>query len=209
MLFKNRFDAAERLAEKLQKYKAKKNVILLAIPRGALQIGNVLAKRLHLPLDIVLTKKIGHPYNSELAIGAVSLTSEIIDPQFRDVSKEYIKREIKELKAKLKERSQQYRGRKPFPVLKDKIAILVDDGVAMGHTISAAIDFVRKEKPKKVVVAVPVGSKEAVARLQKKADEVICLSVPESFMAIGQFYAQFEQVEDEEAVRLLKEANKR
>lgn len=208
MLFKNRFDAAEQLAEKLQKYNGKKNVIILAIPRGALQIGNVLAKKLHLPLDIVLTKKIGHPYNPEMAIGAVSLASEIIDPQFRDVSKEYIKNEIKELRKKLKERSQQYRGKRPFPKLKDKIVILVDDGVAMGHTMSAAIDFVRKEKPKKMVVAIPVGSAEAVAVLKRKADEVICLSIPESFMAIGQFYQQFEQVEDEEAIRLLKDTNK-
>lgn len=209
MLFKNRFDAAERLAEKLQKYKGKKNVIILAIPRGALQIGNVLAKRLQLPLDIVLTKKIGHPYNSELAIGAVSLASEIIDPQFRDVSREYIQNEIQELRGKLKERYLKYRGEKPFPKLKDKMVILVDDGVAMGHTMSAAIDLVRKEKPKKIVVAIPVGSAEAVAMLKRKADEVICLSIPESFMAIGQFYQQFEQVEDEEAIRLLKDANKK
>lgn len=208
MLFKNRFDAAERLAGKLQKYKGKKEAIILAIPRGALQIGNVLAKKLHLPLDIVLTKKIGHPYNSELAIGAVSLASEIIDPQFRDVPKEYLQQEIQELRNKMRERLQKYRGRKPFPKLKDKIIILVDDGVAMGHTMNAAIDLVRKEKPKKIVVAIPVGSAEAVTMLKRKADEVICLSTPESFMAIGQFYQQFEQVEDEEAIRLLKEVSK-
>lgn len=209
MLFKNRFDAAEQLAEKLQKYKGRKDVILLAIPRGALQIGNVLAKRLKLPLDIVLTKKIGHPFNPEMAIGAVSLESETIDPQFRDVSKEYIKSEIRELRKKLKERSLKYRGRKPFPKLKGKVVILVDDGVAMGHTMSVAIDLVKKEKPKNIIVAIPVGSAEAVAMLKRKADEVICLSTPESFMAIGQFYQQFAQVEDEEAIKLLKEVDKR
>ncbi len=209
MLFKNRFDAAEQLAEKLRKYKGQKKVMILAIPRGALQIGNILAKRLKLPLDIVLTKKIGHPYSPEMAIGAVSLEGEIIDPQFRDVSPEYIKNEIKELREKIKERSRRYRGKKPFPALKDKTVILVDDGAAMGHTMSAAIDLVKKENPKKIIVAIPVGSAEAVAMLKRKADQVICLSIPGSFMAIGQFYQQFEQVEDEEAIRLLKEANKK
>jgi len=209
MLFKNRFDAAEQLAERLQKYKGKKDVVILAIPRGALEIGNVLAKKLQLPLDIVLTKKIGHPDNPEMAIGAVSLVSQTIDPHFSEVSKAYLQQEIPELRKKLKERSQKYRGKKTFQNLKDKIVLLVDDGIAMGHTMSAAIDLVRKEKPKKIVVAVPVGSQEAVSMLQQKADEVICLSIPESFMAIGQFYQQFEQVEDEEAMRLLKDANKK
>ncbi len=208
IIFKNRYDAAEQLTEKLQKYKDRKDAIILAIPRGALQIGAVLAERLKLPLDIVLVKKIGHPYNPELAIGAVSLKEYVVNPEFREVSKGYIQSEVKELRHKLQKLAQQYRGEKAFPNLKNRIVILVDDGIAMGYTMGAAIDLVRKEKPKKVIVAIPVGSPEAVSRLQRKADEVICLDVPEFFMAIGQFYQQFEQVDDDEAIRLLKEANK-
>jgi len=207
MIFKDRFDAAERLAEKLQKYKGSKDGIILAIPRGALQTGYVLAKRLQLPLDIILTKKIGHPDNSELAIGAVSLTSEIIDPDFRDVSREYIKKEVKEIRQNLRERSQQYRGTKFFSDLKDKIVILVDDGIATGHTMSAAIDLVKEEKLKKIIVAIPVGPWERIEMLKKRADEVICLSVPENFTAIGQFYRDFPQVDDEEAIGLLRKMN--
>lgn len=203
-MFKDRFDAARQLTRRLLKYKGKKDVIILAIPRGGLQIGNPLAKALQLPLDIVLTKKIGYPGNREYAIGAVSLKGEIINPEV-EVSSQYIKEQIKELRKKLKERYQLYRGKKKPVSLKGKVVIITDDGVATGSTLLAAIELGRKENPKRIIVAVPVGPYNTIEKLTGKADEVICLYIPEAFFAIGAFYEQFPQVEDEEAIRLLKE----
>jgi len=212
MILQDRFEAGKLLARKLAVYKNRKGTILLAIPRGALQLGSVLAKELQLPLDIVLTKKIPAPGNPEAAIGAVSLHGEIIEEDLihlEGISQEYLASHIKELRRKLQERAAMYRGKRKPLSLKRKTVIIVDDGVAMGSTMLAAIAFVRQEQPKKIIVAIPVGSAEAVARLKEKADEVICLHTPEFFYAIGQFYRQFPQVEDEEAIELLRGAKEK
>ena len=212
MIFQDRFEAGKLLARKLAAYKNKKDTVLLAIPRGALQLGSVLAKELQLPLDIVLTKKIPAPGNPEAAIGAVSLRGELLDEELirlEGISAEYLASHIKELRQKLQERAAMYRGKRKPLSLKRKIVIIVDDGVAMGSTMLAAIAFVRQEQPKKIIVAIPGGSAEAVAKLKEKADAVICLHMPEFFYAIGQFYRQFPQVEDEEAIELLRKANGR
>lgn len=204
----DRFAAAKELAKKLQKYKHDKNAVILAIPRGGLQTGYTLAEELNLKLDIILTKKIGYPGNEEYAIGSVSLKSIFINEGHKDISNDYINSEIKKIRKTLKERYQKYLGDKKPTNLKDKIVIITDDGVATGSTILAAIDLVKQENPKKIVVAVPVGPADTIRQLKKKADEVIYLLVPKTFFAIGQFYQDFSQVEDEEAIRLLKEANK-
>ncbi len=208
MIFTDRFAAAKELAKKLQKYKHNKNAVILAIPRGGLQTGYTLAKELNLKLDIILTKKIGYPGNEEYAIGAVSLKSIFINEMHKDISNDYINSEIKKIRKTITERYQKYLGDKKPTNLKDKIVIITDDGVATGSTILAAIDLVKQENPKRIVVAVPVGPANTIRQLKKKADEVICLIVPETFFAIGQFYQEFAHVEDEEAIRLLKEANK-
>lgn len=208
MVFMDRFAAAKELAKKLQKYKHNKNAVILAIPRGGLQTGYALAKELNLKLDIILTKKIGYPGNEEYAIGSVSLKSIFINEKHKDISNDYINSEIKKIRKTIKERYQKYLGDKKPTTLKDKIVIITDDGVATGSTILAAIDLVKQENPKRIIVAVPVGPADTIRLLKKKADEVICLLVPETFFAIGQFYQEFFQVEDEEAIRLLKEANK-
>ena len=212
MILQDRFEAGKLLARKLAVYKNRKGTILLAIPRGALQLGSVLAKELQLPLDIVLTKKIPAPGNPEAAIGAVSLHGEIIEEDLihlEGISAEYLSSQVKELRRKLQERAAMYRGKRKPLSLKGKTIIIVDDGVAMGSTMLAAIAVVREERPKKIIVAIPVGSAEAVAKLKEKADAVICLHMPEFFYAIGQFYRQFPQVEDEEAIELLRKANGR
>lgn len=209
-MFQDRFEAGRLLAKKLAAYKEKKDAIILAIPRGALQIGSALAQELHVPLGIVLTKKIPYPGNEELAIGAVSLQGIVVDEELvrgEGISPDYIAGQVKELRKKMQDRYVQYVGKRKQFSLKGKTVILVDDGVAMGSTMLAAIAVVRKEKPKKIIVAVPVGPADTIAKLQAKADAVICLHIPEFFPAIGAFYQEFPQVEDEEAIALLRKAN--
>jgi len=205
MIFKDRFTAGKLLAKELKKYKNKKDAIVLAIPRGGLQIGCSIAKELNLNLDIILTKKIGYPGNPEYAIGAVSLTSEIVEEQ--GISKDYIQNEIKNIRKSLKERYKKYLGKSKPQNLKNKIVILTDDGIATGKTMLLTIKLIKEQKPKKIIVAIPVGPIDNIELLKENADEVICLYSPENFFAIGEFYENFEQVSDEEAIKLLKESN--
>ncbi len=209
-MFTDRFDAGRQLSVKLSKYK-NKDAIILAIPRGALQIGFVLAKELKLKLDVAFSKKIPYPGDPEFAIGAVSLEGEILDDKLievQNISRNYVEEKIKEIRELLKKRYKNYTGKNKPADIKNKIVIITDDGIATGKTMLATIDLVKKKKPKKIVVAVPVASKEIIDSLKLLVDEVICLYTPETFYGIGQFYNNFEQVEDEEAIKLLKEANK-
>jgi predicted phosphoribosyltransferase len=205
-MFRDRHDAGKTLADALGGYMGKKNTIILAIPRGALQIGEVLHEKLGLPLDIIITKKIPHPLNEEYAIGAVGPEGEyfINAGAAAEVRPEYIEIQRGKLAAAVEERYIRYRGERPKPALKGKTVILIDDGIATGSTMLAAIHVIRKQKPKKIVVAVPVGPPDGVARIAAEADETICLEKPEAFFAIGSFYEDFRQVEDEEAITILK-----
>ncbi len=205
-MFKDRFDAARRLAEKLADYKNNPDVAILAVPRGGLEVGSVLSLELHAPLDVIFTKKIGYPGNPEYAIGAVSLEGVIIDKRFLNFSaslNEYIDEETKRIRALLQKRYQTYQGNKPPLDLAGKIVIITDDGVATGSTLAATLDLVKKSGARKIIVAIPVAPREAVKALREKADEVICLLIPKAFVAVGQFYENFEQVSDEEAIQLL------
>lgn len=206
-MFKDRFDAGYQLAQKLQQYKNNPDTIILAIPRGALEIGSVLSRELDLPLDIVLTKKIGYPGNPEYAIGAVSLDNIILDKrvlEFSGALEAYIKQEVAAIRQLLQERSAAYHGnRKPLS-LTDKTVIVTDDGIATGRTLEATLDLIKKQHPKKIIVAVPVASKEALQLIKKKADEVLCLIIPDFFMSVGQWYQKFDQVDDSQAIALLQ-----
>lgn len=208
-MFLDRYDAAQQLAIRLDQYTDNKEVIILAIPRGALEIGSVLAKELHAPLDVIFSKKIGAPGDPEYAIGTVSMDDVTLAPhaQGDPTLQSHIQEQIKEIRAKLEERSKQYRGNKPPLDLKDKIVILTDDGIATGNTLMLAVQLIKTQNPKKIIVAIPVGPQGAIEKIQKKVDEVICLLIPDSFMGISQFYRSFPQVEDEKAIELLKEAN--
>lgn len=204
MIFKDRFDAGEKLAQALKKYKDK-DAVILAIPRGGLEIGNVVAKKLKLPLDVVLTKKIGHPLHKEYAIGAVSLEGSIVsDP---NIPKDMVDEEIKRLQSDLKKKYKLYVGKRKPVDIKDKIVIIVDDGIATGRTMLVTIDLVKHHNPKKVIVAIPVGAPDSIETLKERV-EVVCLSAPFGFFAVGQFYANFDQVSDESAIELLNDANK-
>ncbi len=209
-MFRDRNDAAERLATRLQKYRARPDALILAIPRGGISIGAVLARKLRLPLDIALAKKIGHPKNSERAIGAVSLKSDYADlGRLADegVSSEYLEDEIARIREELKHRYELYRGAAKAANLADKTVILVDDGVATGATLLAAAALVKRENPARLIVAVPVATRKAATLLSAQVDEVICLESPEKIETIGRCYRVFGRLSDEEAARLLVEAN--
>lgn len=209
-LFQDRLDAARQLQKKLLQYKNAKDTVLLAIPRGGLELGHLLAKELHLPLDIILSKKIGYPGNPEFAIGAVSLDRMVVNERYiesGEVSKDYIDHEVQRLQSLLQERYKKYRGKKAPPSLEGKTVIVVDDGVATGQTLLLTLTLLREQRVKKIVVAIPVGPLHTVEKLKAHADEVICLLTPEDFHAIGQFYIRFDQVEEETAIRLFQEAN--
>ena len=205
--FLNRSDAGEKLVKRLAKYKNRKDAIVLAIPRGGVVVGYEIAKALKVKLDIIVTKKIGYPENSELAIGAVSLGGKaILDEAIvseHDISRGYINAEVKEMQREVERRYKQYRGGKKLPELKSKIVIIVDDGIATGYTTLAAIQFVKSEKPKKIILAVPVIPRETFESLQKEADEIVCLNVADVFFSISRFYEEFPQLEDEEVKKYL------
>lgn len=205
-MFHDRHDAAVRLARELRRFKGRSDALVLAVPRGGLPIGGVLASELGLPLDVILTKKIGHPHNPEFALGAVSLTGETYDEELarrEGISPEWIAGEVRRVRADLRERYRMFHGAaRPLPVA-GKTVILTDDGAATGRTLIVAVDLLRREGAARVVVALPVAASDAVELLEQAADEVVCLEVPSSFMAIGEHYDDFSQVSDEEAVSLL------
>lgn len=208
MVFKNREEAGKKLAAKLQDYQKTKNLIILAIPRGGLVIGKQLAQTLNCSLDIIVTKKIGAPGNPELAIGAVGAMGEpVINRELAikvGADEKYLQKEIANRQAEVERRIKEYRGNKPPPNLRNKIAIITDDGVATGATMEAAVEVVRQQEPKKIVVAVPVTSRDSLKKLEEKADEVIYLDAPLMFFAVGQFYQNFPQTTDEEVKKLLR-----
>ena len=203
-MFTDRIEAGKLLVQKLEQYK-NKEAIVLAIPKGGVPIGYVVAKQLHLPLELVLSKKIPHPIDKEFAIGAVTLKSRILSDAASEVSSSYIEEETIKLRKSLSEQYQKYYGKKTPLELKGKVLLVIDDGIATGNTILSAIEMLHKENPKKIVVATPVSSQNALQTLKSAAfiDEVICLSVPNIFRAVGQFYENFDQVEEAEVKILL------
>ncbi|MDO6430346.1 phosphoribosyltransferase family protein [Flavitalea sp. BT771] len=200
-MFTDRIQAGKLLAEKLRKYQDKEGVIL-AVPRGGVPIAYAVAKELGMPLDLVLTKKIGHPTNREFAIGAVSLTDSFVIP-YPGVSQFYIDREIKTIRERLKEMYRKFMGNKEPEVLTDKTVIVIDDGIATGNTLMGTISMLRKDNPAKIVIAVPVASQSAVRKLSRAVDELITVLIPEEFYGVGAFYENFEQVSDEEVMYYL------
>lgn len=205
MLFQNRDAAAMKLLPYLRKY-AKEKGVVLAVPRGGVPIGYPIARAFGMPLELLLTKKIGHPWMPELAIGAVSLEGEIIDNR-HNVPDSYIQEEIIKIRQSLKERYKKFMGNRPHANVEGKTVIIVDDGVATGNTILAAIRMIRLKHPKKIVVAVPVAPIDTAATIRKEVDELICLYSLDDFIGVGLYYNDFTQVTDEEVIELLKLAN--
>jgi putative phosphoribosyl transferase len=206
MIFRDRIDAARQLAEKLKPYKNEMGVIM-AIPRGGVPIAYEIAKELGWPVDLMLTKKLGHPKHKEYAIGAVGLHDRIVIPH-PDVSESYIESETQEIRARLVHMRQKFMGDKQPEDINGKTVILVDDGIATGNTVLGAVEIVKKQQPAKIIVAVPVASYSAVRKLSARADEVVVLSIPEEFYGVGQFYFDFTQVTDEEVMADLQNLQK-
>ncbi|WP_255460336.1 phosphoribosyltransferase [Lacibacter sediminis] len=196
MTFKDRIDAGLQLAFKLKKYVIDPCVVL-AVPRGGVPVAYTVASELNFPMQLVLTKKIGHPINREYAIGAASLTDYFIIPH-DDVTEVYIQKEVKRVQEKLKDMQQKFMGDRPVLPLKGKTVIIVDDGIATGNTMLATVKVIRKEEPEKIIIAVPVTSAEAYKKLAKEADEFICLLIAEEFYGVGAFYDDFKQVTDDD-----------
>jgi len=209
MVFQNRVEAGKQLATKLQNYKGIESLLVLAIPRGGVVVGRELAKALGCPLDVIITKKISAPGNPELAIGALEMMGEpVINEELAakvGADESYIKYQIANIKNEIRKRERIFRGDKPPLNLKDKIVILTDDGVATGATMAAAVEIVRQQEPKKIIVAVPVIARDSLEKITALADEVIYLQAPELFFAVGQFYREFEQISDEEVLRYLRD----
>ena len=200
---KNRKEAAELLAQRLEEYRGEKGVVL-AIPRGGVPIAVPIAQRLNFSLDLAFSKKIGHPRNPEFAIGSVSLHSQAVNPTIA-VSEEYLREETENIRAELKRKYAQLMGNREPLNLAGQVVIIVDDGIATGHTLMATVDLVQQQSPYRVVVAVPVGPPTAVERLERLVDHVECLLVPPNFQAVSQFYEEFDQVSDEEVKALLRQ----
>lgn len=210
-MFKDRKEAGKRLAAKLLSNSAIKRlrnqIIVLAIPRGGVVVGKEIAQALGAPLDVLITRKIGAPGNPELAIGAVGPGKiRIVDWEMArrvGADKDYIEEETKKKTEEIKNREQRFRKEKPAFGAKNKIVVLTDDGIATGATVEVAIACIRTQKPKKLILAVPVAPPEVAGKLKPLVDELICLDQPEFFAAVGQFYQEFEQISDDEVVQLL------
>lgn len=209
-MFESRQQAGELLAHKLKELGyGGKNTIVLAIPRGGVVTGRVVADRLLCPLDVVITRKIPAPNQPELALGAVGPEgTRVFDVGLVErtgATEEYLKNKIEELKKEIKEREKKFRHERGplLNLIKDKTVILVDDGIATGATIEAAIRFLKTKGPKKIVLSSPVASRDSAETLQTLVDQVVVLNIPDEFQAVGQFYKDFQQVSDEEVIRLL------
>jgi predicted phosphoribosyltransferase len=200
-MFRDRLEAGLLLADKLQKYKDDPSIVL-AVPRGGVPVAYAVAKTLGFPIELVFTKKIGHPLNKEYAIGAASLTDYFIVPH-EFVSEEYIQAELQYVRNKLKDMYQKFMGDKAPEKLEGKTVIIVDDGIATGNTLLGTVSLLRKSRPGKIVIAVPVASESAVEKLSKEVNEIVVVLIPENFYGVGAFYEDFKQVDDKEVLYYL------
>ncbi len=205
--FSDRKDAGKQLASALTDFSFKEGMVL-AIPRGGVVVGYEIASALNFKLDVIIPRKIGTPDNPELAIGAVTEDGTmILDDSlimYLGVSNDYIYQESERQKQEIRRRQNFYRQGVSEPEIKDKNVIVVDDGIATGYTMKAALASVRNRGAATLTVAIPVGPPSTIKELKHQADNIVCLYTPEYFQAIGQFYSDFSQTTDEEVIELLK-----
>ncbi|MBI2558778.1 phosphoribosyltransferase [Candidatus Woesearchaeota archaeon] len=208
MHFKNRREAGMMLAEKLKDYRNEKAAIVLAIPRGGVEVGYEIAKSLKVKLDVIVTKKIGLPGNEEFAIGSVGPDKKVIldeaTVKVYNVSEEQIHEMAREIGKEIERRYKAYKGKYELQNLKGKTIILTDDGIATGFTAKAAISYIKSKNPKKIILAVPVAPSRFNEDIKKDVDKFVCLHSADRFFAIGQFYDEFPQLSDEEVKGCLR-----
>jgi len=213
MLFRNRVEAGRQLAAKLMAYADRPDVLVLALPRGGVPVAYEVARALDAPLDVFLVRKLGLPGQEELAMGAIAtggvrvLNEDVV--RALDLPDEVIDEVTAREQQELKRRERMYRGDRPPPDVRGRTVILVDDGLATGSTMRAAVAALRQMQPACIIVAVPVGAPETCAELQDEADEVVCARAPEPFYAVGVWYGDFSQTTDEEVRDLLERAAER
>jgi len=210
--FADRVEAGRLLAKELSSRKLCQSydtAVVLALTRGGVPVGFAVADRLCIPLDVIIVRKLGVPWQPELAMGAIAGGASILDDGMirqLGIPAGDVEDTIERERAEMLRREELYRGGKPALELRGHTAILVDDGLATGSTLMAAVRHVRSLDPARVVVAVPVGSKEGCDRLRREADDLVCLATPERFFAVGEWYRDFEQVSDAEVRLLLMES---
>ena len=206
MIFQNRIDAANQLAKNLEWVK-NDDPLILAIPRGGIVVGDVISSLLNAKLDVIISRKIGAPHNPELAIGAIMhdvsyFPNENIT-RMLNVPQKYIDSEISSQTKEIDRRLMKFRGTKEYH-LEGRTIVLVDDGIATGATMFVVIQWIKKQKPKQLIVAIPVGPKETIDKLNKLVDKVVVLQSCVDFNAVGEFYHEFEQVEDSQVLEIMK-----
>lgn len=210
MVFQDRSDAGRQLAELLRSYRGR-NVLVLGIPRGGVPIGAEIAALLGGELDVSVARKLGAPNQPELAIGAISSGSWTINDDVvraLRVPEAFIEAEVRRELAEVGRRNKLYRSGRPPPVINARTVIVTDDGIATGATVRATLESVRREHPAQVILAVPVAPREALDDLRQLVDEIACVSVPDHFAAVGQFYRRFPQLEDEDVIAILDRARR-
>lgn len=207
MIFENRQKAGKRLAKKLSQFQDE-NLLVLALPRGGVPIGVEIARALNASLDVIVARKLGAPHNPEFGIGAIAEgNTQVLDKRSIrqiQISKKGLEELIKKEKEELKRRVNLYRKNRSPPLMKDKTVIIADDGLATGVTAKAAINSVKKRKPKQIIFAAPVCAYDTARELKGLADDVICITRPHDFESVGRWYKEFEQINDEEVVNFLK-----
>jgi putative phosphoribosyl transferase len=207
MIFKNRHEAGIKLAAKLEKYRAQPQTVVMGLARGGVVVAHAVAQVLHLPLDVIVIRKVGAPDQEELAIGAVDeegdgfLNQGII--RTLNISPEYVQKEVEHQKKVAQERAALYRKGKKKTDIQGKTLIVVDDGIATGASVRAALLGLKKKGAAKIVLAVPVAAADSLKSLSKEVSETVCLYDPSDFMAVGQFYQKFDQTSDDEVMELL------
>ena len=206
-MFRNREEAGELLAQELVAFRNDPDAILLALPRGGVTVGYQLSLALHLPLDVLITRKIGAPGNPEYALGAVSETGAVYWNQEAlsglSLSDRDLATAVQVQQKEVSRRVALYRQGRPFPHLKDRTVIIVDDGLATGATFFASVATVRQARPRRIIGAIPVGPRSTIQEARSLVDQLVVLRVPEPFYAVGNFYRDFEQVEDREVLQYL------
>lgn len=209
-MFVNRFDAGQQLAEALEGRRGQ-NIIIYAIPRGGVVVAAEVAKTLQAPLDLVIPRKIGAPNNPELAIGAIAGEGDLVLNEHLvntlGVTPEYLEKAEAEELAEIERRQSLYLRRPPLDA-KGRVAVVIDDGLATGFTALAGIVALRRKEPAELVMAIPVAPQETVEIIQAKVDDLVCLDIPETFYAVGQFYRDFAQVSDQDVITILDNLSK-
>lgn len=206
-IYIDRIDAGKQLAQQLRSYRNAQNTIVLALPRGGVPVAYEISKQLNLPLDVMIVRKIGSPMHVEYAIGAIASGNvQLLNQQaIRDlnVTQEELSDIIDEEREELTRRAFLYRKKQDKLPINNQTVILIDDGIATGFTMQAAILAIKKMQPKQLIVAVPVASMEAIRNLKPLVDELICLIIPEHFYAVGNWYQNFNQISDQEVIDIL------